>query len=80
MRVLVKGDKHQAALAAAERGIPFAFVDEWHHAEGAQQTYGNVPDSYWDQVTKWFCEPPRDAPFPVGTCLHYSGTRPTEEN
>ncbi len=67
LSVIVKGNRHQAAIAAANRGIPFVFVretsDPW--------TIGRVGVQHEHKVQRWFCELDA-APFRVGTCLLYS--------
>jgi len=72
MRVVIKGNKHEAALEAARRGMPFTFYFE--HADQVREyviTSVDVPDGFWNDVVEWFCEPPMLPPFPVGACLHY---------
>jgi hypothetical protein len=73
-QVIVKGNRFQAARAAADRGIPFAFVTEWKG-----YTIGRVGDQHLESVSDWFCEPSiTGEPFPVGTCLHYCLTPEAE--
>lgn len=67
IEVFVKGNRYQASRAASDRGIPFAFTNEH---DGI--TTGLAPTHYVENVMAWFCEEPRTAPFPIGTCLHYS--------
>lgn len=63
----VKGNKFQAARAAADRGIPFAFQHETSHGE----TVGRIPVDYLPALCAWLCEP-GVAPYPIGTLLIYS--------
>jgi hypothetical protein len=69
MTIIVKGNRHAAARAAADRGIPFAFlreVDGW--------TVGDAGDAHLDAVAAWLAEPGETAPgigYRDGTCLHY---------
>ena len=65
MIVIVKGNRHQAMIAASNRAIPFAVVSVTDH-----ETAGRVPDVCRAKVAAWFSEA-GEAPFPVGTCLLY---------
>ena len=68
LTVVVKGDKFHAARAAADRGIPFAFVTETD-----RETVGRIPYVYLDCVAAWFAsDADHGAPYPVGSCLIYS--------
>jgi hypothetical protein len=71
LTVIVKGSAQDAAKAASERGIPFAFVRENRLSAGALETIGHVSAEWERAVQAWFCEEPRQAPFPVGACLWY---------
>lgn len=66
--ILVKGCYHDAEAAAIERGIRVHWT---HDRETGSEMYGQVADSLHDQIAAWFQEPGQ-APFPVGTLLHYS--------
>lgn len=68
LRVIVKGNRFQAARAAADRGIPFVFKQAH---QTLSETVGYIPETYRDNVAQWLCEP-GTAPYPVGTCLFYS--------
>ena len=69
MVVIVKGDGIDAALAAAARGIPAAYVREFREPA---QTMISVPDNYADVVAAWFVEDSGDFPYQLGSCLWYS--------
>ena len=62
-RLIVKGNKFQAARAAAERGLPLAFENE---NDGL--TVG-LTVSTVDELNAWVCEDTKPAPFPVGSLL-----------
>ncbi len=71
IRCVVKGDKFQAARAAADRGNPFEFDNE---GRGATETRGDVPNSHLDLVAEWYSETKFTemlSGFPVGTLLFY---------
>ena len=68
MVLIVKGNKHQAALAAADHGIPAAFLQEFQELTS---TTVRVPDSYADKAAAWFLEDKDPPPYPVGSCLWY---------
>lgn len=63
LALIVKGNRQQAALAAAERGIPFAFVRETGHGE----TVGRCGLQHRDKCLAWYHET---------TGKHYPGGRP----
>ena len=67
LSLIVKGNKFEAARAAAARGIAFAFVRE---VKGFQ-TVGLSSEAQRDKIASWFGEAPLEAPFPIGTLLHY---------
>jgi hypothetical protein len=67
--IIVKGDRHTAARAATERGIPLVFVREVR-GDGRTDTCGHVPATFFDKVSAWFAEP-NPLPYPPGTCLHF---------
>lgn len=71
LRLIIKGDKFQAARAAAHRGIPLAFVREIREATWCE-TIGTTKLEAESQVRDWFNEPPYNAPFPIGALLHFS--------
>lgn len=73
IRCIVKGDKFQAAKAAAERGIPFAY-DHGSSTCNGRETYGDVGTQHEAKIMSWFCED-GTAPFPVGALLYYTGMR-----
>lgn len=70
VRCIVKGDRFQAARAAANRSIPFLFD---HEARGAiaTETRGDVPEQHLGRLIAWYAEP-GCAPFKAGTLLSYS--------
>lgn len=68
--LIVKGDRFQAARAAADRGIPLAFSHEVRDS-GPCLTVGRSSASV-DALNRWVCEAPHSAPFPVGSLLYWS--------
>ena len=54
LHVIVKGNKFQAARAAADRGIPFVFQEELR----GLWTVGLVSDAHQDKVAAWFSSKP----------------------
>jgi hypothetical protein len=67
--LIVKGNKFQAARAAADLGIPMAFVRETKHNE----TIGRVHSAWHHEIVNWYNQDVGNfAPFPIGTLLHYS--------
>lgn len=64
-RLIVKGDRFQAAQAAADRGIGFAFENE---TDIPVSTVG-VCDASIDVLNRWICEVRHPAPFPIGALL-----------
>jgi hypothetical protein len=69
MQALIKGNRHQAAKAAADRRVPAVFISETKRGE----TVIRVGPQFERDIIKWFCEDRiTDAPFPIGSCLHYS--------
>ena len=50
-RLIIKGNKFQAARAAADRGFPFVFKHENDH-----DTVGLTPIIDIDRLNKWICE------------------------
>lgn len=80
IRCIIKGDKFQAAKAAADRGIPFVFD---HELPGpvVSETRGDVPSSYHDKVAEWYCEDSyhQMGGYPIGTLLFYSSMDVEEE-
>jgi hypothetical protein len=71
LSLIVKGDKFQAARAAADRGIYFCFVREVRH-EGTVETVGLSGSEQRDKIVRWFGEGTMQAPFPVGTLLLFT--------
>ena len=70
MKLIVKGNRFDAAKAAANRGIPFIF-----HNEHATTTLGGCAVNHFDKVQAWFCEHSEMIPrkgYPNGTLLFYS--------
>jgi hypothetical protein len=68
--LVVKGNKFEAAKAARERNIPFAFVREVI-GKGTHDTVGTTDNDSSLAVCRWFCES-NEAPFPAGTLLLYT--------
>ncbi len=68
MLIVVKGNRYQAARAAADRHIPFAFKNE---KRDMSETTGEVGSQHRASVVRWYCEP-SCPPFEPGTCLFYS--------
>lgn len=68
--LIIKGNKYQAAKAAADRKIPFI---------SQKDLYGDItigkamlsPNSVLI-LNMWLCESPLQAPFPPGTLLYWS--------
>jgi hypothetical protein len=70
LHLIIKGDR-KAALAAAKQHDVVLFST--HPARRSYpETIAMCGDEYQPQVMQWFSEPPHDAPFPVGTLLHWS--------
>jgi hypothetical protein len=69
LSLIVKGDRFQAALAAADRGIPAVFVRQIE-----RETILQVSGAFRDYVARWFHEPGQ-APFPPGTLLSFAEGR-----
>jgi hypothetical protein len=69
MTVIVKGNKFEAAKAAAKRGIPFVFRNELIEYEW---TVGEVSQEFRLDVMKWLGELPHNPPFPTGSCLSFN--------
>jgi len=69
-RLIVKGDRFQAARAAADHGVGLAFVRELR-GNGAVETVGhsNASDV---ALAEWLTEDPHTAPYPPGALLFYS--------
>lgn len=72
LTILVKGNRFEAAQAAAARAIPFTFHRETDNGE----TIGRVATFYLGPVTRWFCGDRPDIrnprPAPIGSCLFYT--------
>src|SRR2546430_233582 len=66
LSLIVKGNRFQAAQAAAERGIPAVFK-----VETKGETVLLVGEQHEEAVARWFTEPDV-VPYPVGACLFYS--------
>ena len=67
-RLIVKGNRFQAAAAAAARGVPFVFRRESDAREVYADTSG-ATNADLNTLNRWFCEPPNMPPFPVGSLL-----------
>jgi hypothetical protein len=77
LSLIVKGNKFQAARAAADRGIGFAFVREVKHGDSVE-TVGRCGSDQRDKVVRWFAEGSMQAPFPVGTLLLFTDETPRD--
>ena len=53
LTLVIKGDKHQAVLAAKVRGIPLTCKDE---CDGGARTTGTAPAIFRDKVSAWLGE------------------------
>ena len=63
--LIVKGNKYQAARAAADRGIPAVFLREVE-TDTVLATRADI-----DTLNRWICED-TVAPFPIGSLLLWS--------
>lgn len=73
LKLMVKGDRFAALLAAADRGIPAVFVAE-NTGRGPASTLVVVSGAYEEAVEQWFREPAPCADgygYPDGTLLFY---------
>jgi hypothetical protein len=70
-RLIIKGNRFQAAQAAAERGFSFVFE---HETDIPVSTVGVTPINDVGQLNKWVCED-KTAPFPVGSLLLWTPVR-----
>jgi hypothetical protein len=73
LNLIVKGTKFGAALAAAQRGIPFVFETE---IRASREVVGKTAAQHIEKVARWYQEEPRafgesGAGFPDGTLLLY---------
>jgi len=68
--LIVKGNKFQAAQAAADRGIPMVYDHESAPAPDMIETIG-LSSATEDALNAWLIEPPTQAPYPVGTLLFW---------
>lgn len=64
-RLIIKGNKFQAARAAADRGFRFVFENE---TDAPVNTVGVTVDGTVESLNKWVCED-TEAPFPIGSLL-----------
>lgn len=67
IHVVIRGNRFEAARAAADRKIGLAFDRELRPNE----TTGRVGDHNHAALLAWFSEP-GEAPFPVGTLLFFN--------
>jgi hypothetical protein len=67
LSLIIKGNRFQAARAAADRGVALAFARETRWNE----TIGTAPNSAYDKVVEWFGEDAWEPPK-VGSLLCYS--------
>ncbi len=66
--LVVKGNRFQAAKAASDRGIAFAFKREVKYGD----TVGSSPASQRDKIRLWMDEEVQvNTPLPIGTLLTY---------
>jgi hypothetical protein len=68
--LVIKGTKDEARKAAADRGVPLNTIGI--ESMNKQETVGTVGEYCRPLVEKWFGEPPKEPPFPVGTLLWWS--------
>jgi len=69
VRISVKGDGDETALAMARRGIAGRLVE----TRGGR-TYWDVPEGLRPVLVAWYCEPAvcsEGTGFPAGTLLHH---------
>ena len=84
LSLIVKGNKLEAARAAANRAIPFVFVREVRTTLGVDETatatfcevlavvaVGLTGDQHREKVARWFVAH-YTPPFPAGTLLSYT--------
>ncbi|HKQ58292.1 MAG TPA: hypothetical protein VJY35_10540 [Candidatus Eisenbacteria bacterium] len=72
---VAKGDRFAAGRAAADRGIPAAFVREVPSVGGSVETVFATSPEHVSALAAWLAEPSTLTPgigFPVGTLLIYS--------
>lgn len=68
IRLVVNGNRFEAARAAADRGIPLAFETE---SKTLGHTVGCAPDAARERVVAWYRETVA-APYPVGALLAHT--------
>lgn len=68
--LVIKGDRFQAAKAAANRGVAMVFLRELKDTL-SPQTVG-ATDASVETLNRWLCEPEGPPPFPVGSLLIWS--------
>jgi hypothetical protein len=71
LHLIIKGVRREALAAAKQHGITLFHTRLGRHGEPVE-IHAMCGDEYLPQVMQWFNEPPHDAPFPVGTLLHWS--------
>lgn len=71
--LVVKGTALEAVSAAASRGI---YPDSVVKLMPPGEVVLRVQEGYLARVVEWLYEPPRDAPYPVGTLLFYATHQP----
>lgn len=79
LRLIIKGTKQEAILAAAAWHIRLSEPHEHHWNQSNYtlvETIALVDDAFTDRVVKWFAEVHDDAPFPIGTLLWYGDVGP----
>ena len=65
--LVIKGNRFEAAKAAASRGVPFIFDREFS-GKGEPNTVGRTTVDV-NTLNAWFCEPPYTGLMPIGTLL-----------
>jgi hypothetical protein len=82
-RLIIKGNKYQAAKAAADRGLGFAFQNEVTHLASNGDSLGvetvGLTEALETVLNAWFLED-ATAPYPVGTLLLWTPTYTGREN
>ncbi len=67
IRLIIKGNRFDAAKAASARNIPLVFK-----RETTTETIGITGAAFYACITAWFLEDIGQAPFPCGSLLHYA--------
>lgn len=68
----IKGNLSVAIQALTDREIPPVAIVTVDRGSWGFYTDANVDDKHLSKVIDWYCEPPSETPFPLGTLLGYS--------